>query len=123
MDSTCKMIEDLTKLFFQEEYYLHDAVFEISKPLSDYKFRDKYPKYYNIKIGKMYSSPVINFSVLKKLSEMFGTEEIDVDDYAYKGCDTCDHGSEYGHEIQIYGPTKLIEELEQCIGKDLLNVD
>lgn len=71
---------------------------------------------YEIEYSAMYRSPNLNFSKLLKLSELFGTEKIDVDDYEHEGCDTCDWGSEYGHTIQIYEPTKNVDELEQLVG-------
>jgi hypothetical protein len=51
------------------------------------------------------------------LSELFGTDNIDVDDYAYGGCDTCDYGSNYGHEIAIREATKNVEEFKRLKNK------
>jgi hypothetical protein len=70
-----------------------------------------------IEYGCMYEAPLLNFSVLKKLSELFGTDNIDVDDYAYGGCDTCDYGSNYGHEIAIREATKNVEEFKKLKNK------
>ena len=75
---------------------------------------------YEISYGYMYESPNLSFAILMKLSELFGTEEIDVDDFAYGGCDTCDYGSCYGHEIQVYNPTKNVSEMDRLVGSDLL---
>lgn len=72
---------------------------------------------FELSYGNMYSAPVLNLGVLIKLSELFGTTEIDVDNYSSRGCDTCDYGSDYGHTIQIYNPTKNIEELRSLVGK------
>lgn len=63
---------------------------------------------FEIDYSRMYSAPGLSFEKLKKLSEYFGTEKIDVDDYGQSGCETCDWGSEYGHRIQVYKPTKNI---------------
>lgn len=60
----------------------------------------------NIRIGNMYTSPNLSFDKLLQLSKLFGTTKIDVDDYAHSGCDSCDYGSDYGHEIRISNPTK-----------------
>lgn len=68
--------------------------------------------YYEIVYGNMYSSPQLSFAKLVKLSELFGTQKIDVDDYAVAGCESCDFGSDYGHSIQIYEPTLMLIELE-----------
>lgn len=74
---------------------------------------------FEIKVGAMYEPPTVNFEILKKLSELFGTVKIDLDNFAEGGCETCDHGSDYGHTIQIYAPTLYVEEMEQLVGKDL----
>ncbi len=71
---------------------------------------------YEIRYGCMYDRPEISFSILKTLSMMFGTDEIDVDDYSQGGCESCD----YGHEIQILSPTLRLDELEELIGKKLV---
>jgi hypothetical protein len=63
-----------------------------------------------IEYGCMGAAPKLNLSRLIKLSLLFGTEEIDVDDYAKEGCETCDYGSDYGHEIQIYSATKCVKD-------------
>lgn len=69
-----------------------------------------------ITYGQMYESPELNFSTLKELSEVFGTDKIDVDHYAEGGCESCDYGSDYGHTIQIYNPTKNVEEAKELFG-------
>lgn len=74
---------------------------------------------YEITYGQMYESPGLNFTHLKKLSELFGTDNIDVDNYGYGGCETCDFGSDYGHTIQIRNITKNADELRSLIGKEL----
>lgn len=68
-----------------------------------------------ISISAMYGSPVeINFFFLKKVSELFETDKIDVDNWSKKGCETCDWGSNYGHTIQIYEtPTDIKEILDK----------
>lgn len=63
-----------------------------------------------IKYGEMYEPPVLNFSTLMELSEYFGTQEIDVDKYSVGGCESCDFGSDYGHEITIRNATRNLDE-------------
>lgn len=70
-------------------------------------------EYYEITVGSMYTAVGVGLKKLLKLVEMFGTEEIDVDDFSYGGCETCDYGSDYGHTLQLYNVTKRIDELEQ----------
>lgn len=77
--------------------------------------------YYEIDYDRMYSAPELTFQKLKALSELFGTDEINVDNYNIHGCETCDWGSDYGHTIQISNPTKNIEELNKLLNKDLIN--
>lgn len=67
---------------------------------------------YCLKIENEYRPPFLDFKTLVKLSKIFGTEEIDVDHYSEKGCDTCDYGSKYGHEISIFNPTLLLSEIQ-----------
>jgi hypothetical protein len=75
---------------------------------------------FEFEYGKEYSHPEISFAKLKALSEIFGTDAIDVDNYCTStGCDTCGYGSNYGHTIQIYNPTKNVEELTRLVGTDL----
>jgi hypothetical protein len=88
---------DLWDILLQEKYYAHLDI----EPLSR---NDKTGL--EITYGRMYESPELSFSILKQLSELFGTDEIDVDDYSYSGCESCDYGSDYGHTIQVYNPTK-----------------
>ena len=76
---------------------------------------------FELSYGKMYERPGLTFSDLKQLSDLFGTDNIDVDDYSRGGCDTCDFGSDYGHTIQLRQVTKRYEELRYLAGKDLMN--
>lgn len=59
---------------------------------------------------QMYGAPSLSFAMLKKLSEFFGTDHIDVDNYSRGGCETCDFGSAYGHTIQVLDPTKNVPQ-------------
>lgn len=44
-----------------------------------------------------------NFSHLKQFSEIFNTDNIDVyDEIRRGGCETCDHGSEYGFALRVW---------------------
>ena len=75
-----------------------------------------------IAVRQMYDPVEINFDKLKKLSDIFGTDKIDVDDYAAGGCETCDYGSSYGHDIQVIAPTlctELLDYLTKFGGSDV----
>lgn len=85
----------------------------------DYCKVSEIKKGFEIKYGREYESPELSFNTLMALSKLFDTEEIDVDNYADSGCETCDYGSDYGHEIQIYNPKKNAKELKALVGKDL----
>jgi hypothetical protein len=74
---------------------------------------------YVLNYGAMYDAPTIGLERLMGLAELFGTTKIDVDDYSNGGCESCDYGSDYGHEIQIYDATKNVEELAALVGIDL----
>jgi hypothetical protein len=75
---------------------------------------------FEVEYGKMYESPGLGFAKLVALSKIFGTDEIDVDNYANAGCESCDYGSSYGHTIQINNPTLNVAEMGELVGKDLL---
>lgn len=72
---------------------------------------------YEISYGAMYEAPAGNLSLARliRLSELFGTTSIDVDNFAESGCESCDYGSSYGHDIQVYQATKNIEELDKLV--------
>lgn len=57
---------------------------------------------------EMYEAPPITFAMLKEFSETFGTDFIDVRKGSTNssGCETCDYGSSYGHQIIIKDATK-----------------
>jgi hypothetical protein len=80
-----------------------------SKPATSSK-RGRYG--FVITAGNMYDAPDMNFTILKAIGEFFGTDEVDVDDYSFGGCESCDYGSDYGHEIQVYNPTKNLDILD-----------
>lgn len=60
---------------------------------------------YAISYGMMYEAPELNTDRLMRLVELFGTKKIDVDNYRNSGCESCDYGSDYGHEIEVMEPT------------------
>ena len=66
-----------------------------------------------IKIGKMYESPNLSFAKLLEISKIFGTTNIDVDSYNMSGCESCDYGSDYGHNIDIRDATKNVKQFKK----------
>jgi hypothetical protein len=74
---------------------------------------------YELTYGCMYEAPGLGFSNLKMLSELFGTDSVDVDNYGEGGCESCDWGSSYGNTIQIRKITKNAGELKKLVGKEL----
>lgn len=97
------MIEDLTEILgrFKFEFC------SLSKGRNSFQIR----------YGQEYNAPELNLRKLIELSKLFGTTEIDVDDYSQSGCDTCDYGSDYGHEIQVYNPTLHVNEIKELTSK------
>jgi hypothetical protein len=92
------------------------------RPYSDtYLKVSKIDRGFELSLGAMYESPGITFAKLQGLAKLFKTDNIDVDNYSQGGCETCDFGSDYGHTIQILDPKKNIKEMEELLGKDLLN--
>ena len=55
------------------------------------------------------NSTTITFAMLKKLSEIFGTDKIDVNNEIYRGggCETCAY-EEIEAKIQIYEPSRNV---------------
>ena len=54
-------------------------------------------------VHQMYDCPELNFSIYKKYSEFFGTDNIDkYDDISESGCESCDYGSKYGYAIRVW---------------------
>lgn len=78
-------------------------------------------KNFTIEVGQMYRHLTFNLSMLIDLGDLLGTRNIDLDQDSYGGCETCDWGSNYWHEITIKNATKNVEELTKlATGKDLL---
>ena len=71
----------------------------------------------NMKLGRMYDAPALSTEKLMALCELFGTRKIDVDGYAHRGCETCDYGSDYGHEIEVREATKNVEEFKAWLAE------
>lgn len=59
-----------------------------------------------LEFGQAYSFPELSFDWMSQLSKHFGTTDIDIDHYSQGGCETCDYGSQYGYELQIYNIKK-----------------
>lgn len=96
------LVSDLYDLLFEGIYDFYDKNLEIHKLDNGFE----------IEYGCEYTSPKLDFDKLVKLSTLFGTTEIDVDDYNYSGCESCDYGSEYGHKIQVLNPTENLQILD-----------
>ena len=71
---------------------------------------------YELDFTEMYEPPDITYKLLSVVSEFFGTDEIDIDNMSRRGCESCDYGSRYGAEVQVYKITKEIDfdSLEDC---------
>lgn len=65
-----------------------------------------------LKFGAMYDAPEVpSLDRLLELRTLFGAKNISVDHYSNGGCETCDWGSDYGHELYIIGPTRNADGL------------
>lgn len=65
-----------------------------------------------IEWGQMYGHPNLSFKIMKALSELFGTDDITSEMYSLEGCDTCDYGSHYGHNITIKNVTRNFDGVD-----------
>jgi hypothetical protein len=95
---------DKVKILEALENILKSGEYEDGE-ISDLRWNDT-RKIISFRYSSMYDSPPLNFSTMKELSDHFGTDEIDIDGYSQRGCETCDYGSEYGHDVEIMEPTK-----------------
>lgn len=89
--NTEKLIEDLRQLFFYQEPFDHMQI-EVSF----------FEETGNIRIvaTTQYSQIKLRYSMLEtlqKISKFTDRPEVDVNEYAVTGCETCDFGSEYGY--------------------------
>lgn len=55
----------------------------------------------NIVISRMYDYIDCSFKNLRALADFFETDNLDVDQWSSRGCDTCDYGSSYTKEFTI----------------------
>jgi hypothetical protein len=69
----------------------------------------------HLKLHRMYEAPGLSAEKIMALCDLFGTRKIEVDDYANGGCASCDYGSEYGHEIEVREPTKMVAEFREWL--------
>jgi hypothetical protein len=70
-----------------------------------------------LKLHRMYESPALSAEKLMAMCDMFGTRKIEVDGYAQGGCESCDYGSQYGHEIEVRGPTKRVDDFRAWLAE------
>ena len=61
----------------------------------------EYDTYYVVKVEQMYNYVNCSLDNLLKLSDFFDTKNINIDDYFFNGCETCDHGSSYTKEFYV----------------------
>jgi hypothetical protein len=64
------------------------------------------PDGFTIRYGAMYKRPGWSTAMLFALADLFGTDAIVGDESDTGGCESCDYGSDYGHEIVVTGATK-----------------
>lgn len=63
---------------------------------------DTYGEGVHISLSSQYDPPEFSFSILKKVSKFFETDNIDSEnDIRQRGCDSCDYGSRYGFTLII----------------------
>jgi len=52
-----------------------------------------------VKVWQMYDYLPMNFKVMTRIAEAIGTSDFNVNQWSFSGCETCDYGSRYEHEI------------------------
>lgn len=97
--------EDEVRAFFIK--LAEDSWCEPDIKIEQYERGDKTG--YEVSVSAMYTNPItVSYGTLNQIAEFFGTRQIDVDDWADRGCETCDHGSDYGHAFQIMEPKIVV---------------
>lgn len=73
-----------------------------------------------IEYSSMYSTPEVDLAALIELSTLFQTKKIQLNPCINQpGCETCDYGSDYGHEIYIReSPIKITDTILRVDGKN-----
>lgn len=101
---------ELSKIFeidIKKEY--NDIV-----PIKFIPVRKDGNKFY-FKINRMYNAPALSVAHIMDMVNLFGTKKIDINNYGSSGCETCDYGSQYGYNITVENPTRMIKELKNWI--------
>jgi hypothetical protein len=57
-----------------------------------------------IEYGDMYNPPELSLDLLVEIKNLFKAKDVKVDTMGWSGCETCDWGSWYGHEINVIEP-------------------
>lgn len=96
----------ILEILLVEKMEYHEDLEKVCKRLHFYRHNNGF----RIEYGLEYESPELGFEKLLKLSELFGTTKINVDDFGIPGCESCDYGSCYGHQIDIFEATKNVQE-------------
>lgn len=56
---------------------------------------------WEIKCWNMYSPGELGYRHLKMVATLFGTDNVDLDNFEEGGCESCDYGSRYGFTVQV----------------------
>ena len=59
------------------------------------------PDHVQVVVKRMYEYVPVDFQILSTLSNIFNTQNINVDNYSTSGCETCDWGSSYETTFDI----------------------
>jgi hypothetical protein len=91
--------EQLELLIFADKPEYSNATMTVS-PISHLKLGDGA----EIKISQMYENWDVNFAMLKKISNLLQTDQVDVNNWCdNSGCETCGYYSKYLTAVQVYG--------------------
>ena len=95
---------ELLKKQIEEIFKTEEVKLDPTSESEDYEIKiNDYETWIEILVLREYDwTPIpFNYNISEKLSELFGTREFDVNKYSMHGCETCDYGSRYGHELCI----------------------
>ena len=102
-----KEIEDKVRPLFGDRYGDRDYTGDIEvTETTCYTNGDRRPCI-KIKLSQMYEAPEPRLGTLKLLNavaEAAGMRDVNTEEICDPGCETCDYGSEYGHEFFCFNP-------------------
>lgn len=105
------------KVLIWKEIMKESSSYNLQKVCVEQKKIFKFPTYHDafmLTISCQYKPMPVNYDSLKKLSEFFGTDKIDIyGEESHPGCETCDLGSSYTVVLSIFNSNLKIKKYKK----------